>query len=44
MHGGESVIDVGTGSGILAIGAAMLGAKDVLAIDTSALPPANAPP
>ncbi len=29
----ETVIDVGTGSGILAIGAAMLGAKDVLAID-----------
>lgn len=27
------VIDVGTGSGILAIGAALLGAKDVLAID-----------
>ena len=30
---GFTVIDVGTGSGILAIGAAMLGAKDVLAID-----------
>jgi len=29
----NTVIDVGTGSGILAIGAAMLGAKDVLAID-----------
>ncbi len=33
IHGGERVIDVGTGSGILAIGAALLGAKDVLAID-----------
>lgn len=33
LHGGERVIDVGTGSGILAIGAAMLGAKSVLAID-----------
>ena len=33
VHGGERVIDVGTGSGILAIGAALLGAKDVLAID-----------
>ena len=33
MKGGERVIDVGTGSGILAIGAALLGAKDVLAID-----------
>ena len=33
LHGGERVIDVGTGSGILAIGAALLGAKSVLAID-----------
>jgi len=33
LKGGERVIDVGTGSGILAIGAAMLGAKEVLAID-----------
>ena len=33
LNGGETVIDVGTGSGILAIGAAMLGAKDILAID-----------
>lgn len=33
LRGGERVIDVGTGSGILAIGAALLGAKDVLAID-----------
>ena len=33
IRGGETVIDVGTGSGILAIGAAMLGAEDVLAID-----------
>lgn len=31
--GGESVIDVGTGSGILGIGAALLGAENVLAID-----------
>ncbi|MBQ6527819.1 MAG: 50S ribosomal protein L11 methyltransferase [Clostridia bacterium] len=30
---GSHVIDVGTGSGILAIGAGLLGAKDVLAID-----------
>ena len=30
---GDRVIDVGTGSGILAIGAALLGAGDVLAID-----------
>ena len=30
---GDRVIDVGTGSGILAIGAALVGAKDVVAID-----------
>ena len=33
VHGGERVIDVGTGSGILAIGAALLGAASVLATD-----------
>ena len=33
IHGGEDIIDVGTGSGILAIGAALLGAGHVLAID-----------
>lgn len=33
LSGGESVIDVGTGSGILAIGAALFGAGQVLAID-----------
>lgn len=33
IHGGEKVIDVGTGSGILAIGAALTGAGEVLAID-----------
>jgi ribosomal protein L11 methyltransferase len=33
IHGGEEVIDVGTGSGILAIGAIKLGAKHVLALD-----------
>lgn len=33
VQSGQRVIDVGTGSGILAIGAAMLGARDVLAID-----------
>ncbi|QAY66320.1 50S ribosomal protein L11 methyltransferase [Paenibacillus protaetiae] len=33
VRGGEEVIDVGTGSGILAIGAIKLGAKRVLALD-----------
>jgi len=33
IHGGENVIDVGTGSGILAIAAALLGAGHVLAVD-----------
>ncbi|MDQ0661195.1 50S ribosomal protein L11 methyltransferase [Paenibacillus sp. W2I17] len=33
IQGGEEVIDVGTGSGILAIGAIKLGAKHVLALD-----------
>lgn len=33
IKGGEEVIDVGTGSGILAIGAVQLGAKHVLALD-----------
>lgn len=33
VHGGEHIIDVGTGSGILAIGAAMLGAAHVTAVD-----------
>lgn len=33
LQGGETVIDVGTGSGILAIGAALFGASRVLAID-----------
>lgn len=33
MQPGMHVMDVGTGSGILAIGAALLGASDVLAID-----------
>lgn len=33
VRGGETVIDVGTGSGILAIGAVKLGASRVLALD-----------
>ena len=33
IQGGEYIIDVGTGSGILAIGAALLGAGHVLAVD-----------
>jgi len=33
IKGGEEIIDVGTGSGILAIGAILLGAKHVLAVD-----------
>ena len=33
ISGGEEIIDVGTGSGLLAIGAALLGASHVLAID-----------
>ncbi len=33
IHGGERVIDLGTGSGILAIAAALFGAGHVLAVD-----------
>lgn len=33
MKDGDSVLDVGCGSGILSIGAALLGSRDILAID-----------
>lgn len=33
INGGEKVIDLGTGSGILAISSAKLGAKNILAVD-----------
>ena len=36
VHGGERVLDVGTGSGILAIAAALLGAQSVLAVEADA--------
>ncbi|MBJ6363092.1 50S ribosomal protein L11 methyltransferase [Paenibacillus sp. GCM10012307] len=42
IQGGESVIDVGTGSGILAIGACQLGADRVLALDLDPVAVASA--
>ena len=36
VHGGERVLDLGTGSGILAIAAALLGAGSVLAVEADA--------
>jgi ribosomal protein L11 methyltransferase len=42
VTGGETVIDVGTGSGILAIGAAKLGAARVLALDLDPVAVASA--
>ncbi|MFD1428641.1 50S ribosomal protein L11 methyltransferase [Lacticaseibacillus mingshuiensis] len=42
LRGGEEVLDVGTGSGILAIAARMLGAKHVLATDIDDKAVANA--
>jgi ribosomal protein L11 methyltransferase len=42
IRGGEDVIDVGTGSGILAIGAVKLGARRVLALDLDPVAVASA--
>lgn len=33
LRGGETVIDVGTGSGVLSIASSLLGAKDIYAYD-----------
>ncbi len=42
LRAGDQVLDVGTGSGILAIGAAMLGAREVLAVESDGDALANA--